>query len=138
MTGEMILAIVVAIVGSSGLWGFLQWVLETKCRKRNKTLKDMNSKLDNLATKQEITNISNELASIKNALDTDRDLTLSMAREKLNEMSNKYLKLGYIPYEEYVAYNSIGDAYIRAGGNSEIKAKFELVMEDLDVKPARE
>ena len=129
MTGEMILAIVVAIVGSSGLWGFLQWVLETKCRKRNKTLKDMNSKLDKLAT---------ELALIKNALDTDRDLTLSMAREKLNEMSNKYLKLGYIPYEEYVAYNSIGEAYIRAGGNSEIKAKFELVMEDLDVKPVGE
>lgn len=138
MTGEMVLAIVVAIVGSSGLWGFLQWMLETKCKKRNQTLKDMDKKLDKLATKSEISAISDELVLIKNVLDTDRDLTLSMAREKLNEMSNRYLALGYIPYEEYVAYNSIGEAYIRAGGNSDIKAKFELVMEDLDVKPAKE
>lgn len=129
------ITIIIAIIGSSGLWGFLQWWLETKCKKRNKTLKDMDSKLDKLATKQEITGISDDLVLIKNVLDTDRNLTLAMAREKLNDMSNRYLDIGYIPYEEYVAYNSIGEAYIRAGGNSDIKAKFELVMEDLDVKP---
>lgn len=135
MTKEVMITIIIAMIGSSGLWGFLQWWLETKCKKGNKTLKDMNSKLDKLATKQEMTTISDELVLIKNVLDTDRNLTLAMAREKLNDMSNRYLDIGYIPYEEYVAYNSIGEAYIRAGGNSDIKAKFELVMEDLDVKP---
>lgn len=134
MTKEVMITIVLAIIGSSGLWGFLQWWLETKCKKKNNTLKDVNSKLDKLATKTEMTSITDELVLIKNALDTDRDLTMSMAREKLNEMSNRYLKLGYIPVDEYVAYTSIGEAYIRAGGNSEIKTKFELVEEDLDVK----
>ncbi len=138
MTKEVMITIIIAIIGSSGLWGFLQWWLETKCKRKDKTLKDMNAKLDKLATKEEINSISDELVLIKNVLDTDRDLTLSMAREKLNEMSNRYLALGYIPYEEYVAYNSIGEAYIRAGGNSEIKTKFELVLEDLEVKPAKD
>ena len=131
------ITIVIAIIGSSGMWGFLQWWLETKCKKKNKTLKDMNSKLDKLATKTEMNAISDELVLIKNALDTDRDLTMSMAREKLNNMSNQYIKLGYIPMDEYVAYNSIGEAYIRAGGNSEIKSKFELVMEDLEVRASK-
>lgn len=134
MTKEVMITIVLAIIGSSGMWGFLQWWLETKCKKKNKTLKDMNSKLDKLATKVEMTAISGELTSIKNTLDTNRDLTMSMAREKLNNMSNQYIKLGYIPVDEYVAYNSIGEAYIRAGGNSEIKSKFEVVMEDLEVR----
>lgn len=133
MTKEMVMAIVIAILGSSGLWGFLQWIFETKIKKRNKLLSDINSKLDKVVTRDELLKISNELSSIQNTLNIDRELTLSMAREKLNDMSNKYLTLGYIPMDEYVAYNSIGEAYIKAGGNSEIKAKFELVMEDLDV-----
>ena len=131
------ITIIIAMIGSSGLWGFLQWMLETKCKKRNQTLKEMDKKLDKLPTKAEITTISTELLSIKDSLDTDRNLTLSMAREKLNDMSNRYLEMGYIPMDEYVAYNSIGEAYISAGGNSEIKSKFELVMEDLDVKPSK-
>ena len=138
MTKEMALAVIIAIIGSSGLWGFLQWILETKVKKRNQLLKDINGKLDKVVTKEELLPISEELVSIKDTLDMDRELTLSMAREKLNDMSNKYLTLGYIPMDEYVAYNSIGEAYIKAGGNSEIKAKFELVMEDLDVKSSKE
>lgn len=133
MTKEVMITIILAIIGSSGLWGFLQWWLETKCKKKNKALKEMSSKLDKLATKAEISELSGNLVLIKSVLDTDRDLTLSMAREKLNDMSNHYLGLGYIPIEEYVAYKSIGEAYINAGGNSEIKSKFELVLRDLDV-----
>ena len=138
MTKEVMITIILAMIGSSGLWGFLQWWLETKCKKKNKALKEMGSKLDKLATKPEISELSEKLGLIKNVLDTDRDLTLSMAREKLNDMSNHYLGLGYIPVEEYVAYKSIGEAYISAGGNSEIKSKFELVLRDLDVKSSKE
>lgn len=133
MTKEMVVAVIIAIVGSSGLWGFLQWILETKVKKRNQILKDINNKLDKVVTGEELNEISAELISIGDTLDIDRELTLAMAREKLNDMSNRYLEIGYIPVDEYVAYNSIGEAYIKAGGNSEIKAKFELVMEDLDV-----
>ena len=134
MTTEMIVTIIIAVVGSSGVWGFLQWLLETKVKKRNKLLKDMKDKLDSVATRDELKDISEELAKIKTTLDTDNKLTLSIAREKLNSMSNQYLLKGYIPMDEYVAYYAIAEAYIQAGGNSEIKSKFELVDETLDVK----
>ena len=74
------------------------------------------------------------LSILKNNIAHTKDLALSSARNTLSQLSNRYLELGYIPDDEFVAYKSIGESYIEAGGNTEIKTKFNLVIDTIPVK----
>ena len=133
MDNTTVVAIVIAILGSGGLWSFLQWIVETKVKRHSNDLTDIKKKIDNLVTSQDIDKVVKEIQELRLDTEQTKNLSLAIARDRINVLSNKYLDIGYIPVEDYVSYKAIGDSYINAGGNSEIRAKFELVMEDLDV-----
>ena len=82
----------------------------------------------------ELTKLSQEVQTLYKEFVLNQDLTLSIARDRLNSLSNKYLQLGYIPIEDYVSFMAIGESYLQAGGNSEVRTKFELVKNTLDKK----
>lgn len=134
MTSETIIAIAIAMIGSGGLWGFVQHLIDTKIKKKEDIIKEINCKLDKMVTIDDLNKLAEDLEQLKNDVSATKDLSLSSARNTLNQLSNKYMALGYIPDDEYVAYKAIGESYLAAGGNTEIKAKFEYVMEELKVK----
>lgn len=137
MTSEQIVTIIIAIAGSGGIWGVIQYLLETKVTKNKESLKAITDKLSKVATSDEVLRLSNTISDIYAELEMTKDVALASARDRLNQLSNKYLELGYIPLDDYVAYKALGDSYINADGNSEIKAKFNLVMDSLEVKSVK-
>ena len=137
MTSEQIVTIIIAIAGSGGIWGVIQYLLETKVTKNKESLKAITDKLSKVATSDEVLQLSNTISDIYAELEMTKDVALASARDRLNQLSNKYLELGYIPLDDYVAYKAVGDSYINADGNSEIKAKFNLVMDSLEVKSVK-
>ena len=134
---ESIVTIVVAIAGSGGLWAFAQHIQDNKITKKSEKLQEINDKLDKIVTTEDLTEIKSDIKELKQEVYHAKDLSLSTARNKLNYLCNKYTKLGYIPFEDYVAFKSIGESYIRAGGNTEIKTKFEWVMDNLEPKATK-
>lgn len=53
-------------------------------------------------------------------------VTMAIGREKLNALSKKYIKMTYIPEDEFESFNELGEAYLDAKGNSIVK---ELYLE---------
>ncbi len=137
MTSEQIVTIIIAIAGSGGIWGVIQYLLETKVTKNKESLKTITDKLSKVATSDEVSQLSNTISDIYAELEMTKDVALAASRDRLNQLSNEYLKLGYIPLDDYVAYKSLGDSYINAGGNLEIRTKFNLVMDSLEVKSVK-
>jgi len=110
--------IIVALVSAGGFWTLIEHTFE----KRKKT-KD--EKIDELIS---------EIKDIKKELDSTTDLSKAYSRERLNHLSEKYMSMGYIPKEDIVSYTLLGNAYINAGGNTEVRTKFEYIKENLEVK----
>lgn len=52
-------------------------------------------------------------------------VTIAIGREKLNKLSKKYIKLEYIPEDEFESFKELGEAYLASGGNSMVKELFE-------------
>ena len=53
-------------------------------------------------------------------------VTMAVGREKLNKLSKKYIKMTYIPEDEFESFNKLGEAYLEADGNTVVK---ELYLE---------
>lgn len=138
MNSETIITILIAVIGSGGLWGFVQHLIDTKIKKRETIIKEINDKLDHVATVEDLNKLAEDLSQLKPDISATKDLSLSSARNTLSHLSNNYIALGYIPEDEYVAYKSIGESYLNAGGNTEIKTKFEYVLKELKVKCSKE
>ena len=138
MNSETIIAVLIAVIGSGGLWGFVQHLIDTKIKKRETIIKEINDKLDHVATVEDLNKLAEDLSQLKTDISAAKDLSLSSDRNTLSHLSNNYIALGYIPEDEYVAYKSIGESYLNAGGNTEIKTKFEYVLKELKVKCNKE
>ena len=138
MNSETIITVLIAVIGSGGLWGFVQHLIDTKIKKREIIIKEINDKLDHVATVEDLNKLAEDLSQLKTDISAAKDLSLSSARNTLSHLSNNYIALGYIPEDEYVAYKSIGESYLNAGGNTEIKTKFEYVLKELKVKCSKE
>ena len=54
MDSTTVVAIIIAILGSGGLWSFLQWIVETKVKRHSNDLNDIKNKIDNLVTSTDI------------------------------------------------------------------------------------
>lgn len=54
------------------------------------------------------------------------EVTIAMGRDRLNFLSKKHLRAGYIPEDEFESFKELGESYINAGGNTMVK---ELYME---------
>lgn len=109
-------AIIVAVVTTSGFWTFLQFVLETKSKKRQQSLNNVFEKLEEIGKK----------------LDDTADLSLSYSRERLNCLCNQYSKQGYIPLDGNVAFRCLGNSYCKVG-NTEIAESFKYCINNLPV-----
>lgn len=48
-------------------------------------------------------------------------VTMAVGREKLNKLSKKYIKMSYIPEDEFESFKELGEAYLDAEGNSIVK-----------------
>ena len=138
MNSETMITVLIAIIGSGGLWSFVQHLMDTKIKKRETIIKEINDKLDHVATVEDLNKLAEDLSQLKTDISAAKDLSLSSARNTLSHLSNNYIALGYIPEDEYVAYKSIGESYLNAGGNTEIKTKFEYVLKELKVKCSKE
>lgn len=110
--------IIVALVSAGGFWTLIEHTFE----KRRKT-KD--EKIDKLIA---------DVNSIKQELDSTTELSKSYSRDRLNFLSEKYMALGYVPKEDIISYTLLGKAYINANGNTEVRTKYEYVIENLEVK----
>lgn len=110
--------VIVALVSAGGFWALLEHTLESKRKTREE-------KLDKLIA---------DIDDIKKELDASAELSKAFSRERLNRLSEKYMALGYIPKEDVISYKLLGTAYKNANGNTEVKTKFEYVMENLEVK----
>jgi vacuolar-type H+-ATPase subunit I/STV1 len=120
-TAEIILTIIVAIFGSSGMWAFVTHIAE----KRSERTKNVQS------IKETVQEMQKELEVMNEKLDQTHDLSLATARDRLNYVSHKYQEQGYIPKEDYVPYKMIGDAYIKNSGNTVVAEEFINCIENL-------
>lgn len=53
-------------------------------------------------------------------------VTMAIGRDRLNYLSKKHIKAGYIPEDEFESFKELGEAYLEAGGNTMVK---ELYLE---------
>lgn len=97
-------------------------MVEASLKSRRKT---RNESMDKLIS---------DVESIKTELESTTDLCRSYSRDRLNYLSEKYIKQNYIPKEDVISYRMLGESYINSGGNTETKTKFEYVINELEVK----
>lgn len=119
------------VVASSGFWALCQKIFETLWTDKKKSpLEVIDKKIDSIHEEQKSFSdeIRKELEALRTALDNNSEVTMSHARERLNTLCKKYERLGYIPEEEYVPFQLLGEAYITAGGNHGFDIKFRHVI----------
>ena len=51
---------------------------------------------------------------------------MAIGRDRLNHLSKKHIKSGFIPEDEFESFKELGEAYLEAGGNTMVK---ELYLE---------
>ena len=51
-------------------------------------------------------------------------VTMEIGRDRLNYLSKKHIKAGYIPEDEFESFEELGEAYLEAGGNTMVKALY--------------
>lgn len=57
-------------------------------------------------------------------------VTMAIGRDRLNCLSKKHIKAGYIPEDEFESFKELGEAYLEAGGNTMVK---ELYLEAVEL-----
>ena len=68
------------------------------------------------------------LKTKRNKMTPYEEVTMAMGRDRLNFLSKKHIKEGYIPEDEYESFEALGESYVNAGGNSIVRALFEEAM----------
>lgn len=48
-------------------------------------------------------------------------VTMAIGRDRLNFLSKKHLRDGFIPEDEFESFKELGEAYINADGNTKVK-----------------
>lgn len=124
------------VVASSGFWALCQKIFETLWTDKKKSpLEVIDKKIDSIHEEQKSFSyeIRKELEALKSALDSNSEVTMSHARERLNSLCTKYQTLGYIPEEEHVPFKLLGEAYIASNGNHGFDIKFNHIIENYPV-----
>jgi len=68
------------------------------------------------------------LKSRRKKMTVYEEVTMAMGRDRLNFLSKKHIKNGYIPEDEVESFSALGESYINAGGNTIVKELFEEAM----------
>lgn len=66
------------------------------------------------------------LKSRKKKMTPYEQVTMAIGRDRLNFLSKKHIKEGFIPEDEFESFKELGEAYLEAGGNTMVK---ELYLE---------
>lgn len=66
------------------------------------------------------------LKTRRNKMTPYEQVTMAMGRDRLNFLSKKHLRDGYIPEDEFESFKELGESYLNAGGNTMVK---ELYLE---------
>lgn len=115
---EFIVTIIVALISAGGFWALIERGLVKSRSDRSKALNEL----------------IKEVKEIKEELKETTELSKAFSRERLNRLSEKYLQQGYVPKEDIISYTLLGKAYIDSNGNTEVRTKYEYVIENLEVK----
>ena len=145
--------VLVALLSAGGFWALLEKIPNERRKKREKSVREILIKIDKIDKEndenaKDIKELNNSVHSILNGMKTmydnqkdcavkianSEELSRAYSRDRLNHLSNIYIKQGYIPKEDIIPYKMLGKAYISSGGNSEIKTKFEHCINNLEVK----
>lgn len=121
---EFIIAIVVAVFSSNGIWVFLSKFL-SRNDERHKDIQYLKSSLDNLNT---------EIQDMNNTLIKTHNLAISTARDRLNYLNYEYMNQGFIPQKDVVPYKLMGESYIENDGNTIVSEEFKMCIDTLQVK----
>lgn len=124
MSQGILVAVLIAAIGSNGLWLFLSTMIERKEAKSSK-VKELTDSINTLTT---------EVTTVNEKLDKLHNLSTATARDRLNYLSHHYMEQGYIPKEAATPYKLIGEAYKNNDGNTIVAEEFDLVMRELPIK----
>lgn len=114
MREDLIITVIIAVLGSSGLWAFLQFLI-TNSRKRKKK-EDIVTKLDQH---------EDEIRQIK-------AMSLGALYDRAKFLGESYLKRGWWTMNEYEDFKTyIYEPYHKAGGDGTI----DKIMQELEKMP---
>lgn len=119
---DLILTLVAALTGG-GTLGFIQFMIN---RKDNGD--DFKEKVTEKLHKIEELGVQ-----MNDKFDKQSALNVAEGKILLDGFNRKFREMGYIPDDEYPMYKMLGERYIGAGGNSDVKAMFERNMTYLKV-----
>lgn len=155
-TLEIIQIICAAIFGCGGLWSLLQNRQNIKAEEKKRLEERENDKMDRSEENKKLItqltthissfedNITSQLSNVEESVNkridvqeemsiVNNDMTLALTRDKVLFLSKKYLEKGFIPEDEFETFISLGEAYLRAKGNSKVKKLF-LQAKDLPIR----
>lgn len=115
---EVVITVVVAIVSTGGFWAVLENGLNSSRKRRE----------------EKIEVLTREIKEIHSKLNETTELCKAYSRDRLNYLCEQYLGLGYIPKNDIISFKLLGEAYESSDGNTEVRTKFEYVIENLEVK----
>lgn len=118
MDTPTILTLVGILVGSQWVGQLINKIYDNHIKKKSDPLEKIQKQLDELTK----------------ALESNSELTMSHARERLNWLCHEYQELGYIPNNQYVAFKLLGESYIKANGNHGFDTLFNHVIDTLPTK----
>lgn len=124
MTNTILIPIIIAVIGSNGLWVFITSIYNKKSKK-TKDLEELKKSVDNL---------SEEFGGFQILLEKSNTLAKANARDRLNYLSHKYTEIGYIPVEDFASYKLLGKAYEENDGNTVVAEEFERCIDELPRK----
>lgn len=120
-----IISFVGLFLASNGLWAFLTKVHENHRKdKVENPVEQLNKKFDS---------VQKDVKELAESLNKNSEVTMSHARERLNNLCQKYIEMGYIPQEEFQAFVLLGESYINAGGNHGFDELFQYVINNFKV-----
>lgn len=125
MTAATFVSIVGIVLGSQWLGSLLNKIYDNHIKKKENPMDKLQSQLNEM---------HQDLQKLSTALDSNSELTMSHARDRLNYLCNRYLGQGYIPEKDYVSFKLLGEAYIKAGGNHHFDTLFKHVIDTLPTK----
>lgn len=130
-----LISIIVAVIGSNGLWQYLIHLSQKKSMKETDPIQKLENKLDENIQKLNNTldKTNTEITNFSKKLEDTKELSLSTARDRVNSLCNEYMAQGCIPQEDYDSFMALGNTYIK-NGNTSVKDKFEYCKNKLPVK----
>lgn len=116
MTTEQIITIVGIVLGSGGLWTFLQSLINKKREKK-------------AALKESIEKVESEIKDLRNDLKNVAEATKGVLYERCKTLGEKYLERGYWSFEEMSEYNKYCyEPYKAVKGDGAIDLLYEQLM----------